>query len=136
MHIFPFVFIPLHVFHALFPSSFPLLHEDSHPDSQHSHPYSPNCHGDSCHSYYSHPIPRIPILIPCILTLFTCILIIILISFSDSPLRLLQITKDNVHWYQIRFGYLQVRRTLSKTVLVGVLQNFMSNFFYNHVDSR
>ena len=34
---FPFIFIPLHIFS----SPFPLLYEDSHPDSPHSHPQFP-----------------------------------------------------------------------------------------------
>ena len=53
MRTFSFIFIPLHIFYL----SFPLLYEDSHPDSphsypdsQHPHPYSPHSHPDSPHS--------------------------------------------------------------------------------------
>ena len=48
---FSFIFIPLHIFY----SPFPLLYEDSHPDSPHSH-------SDSPHSYhFPHFIPWFPI---------------------------------------------------------------------------
>ena len=63
----------------------------NYPDSPHSHP-------DSLHSQIPTPIsristliPHIPIWIPRVPTLIPCVPIIPLISFPDSPFRLLQI---------------------------------------------
>ena len=93
MRRFPFTFVPLHSYNL----SIPLLYEDSHPYSRHSHadsPHSHHSHPDSPHSPHSqpdsphsHPDPRIPI-IP---TLIPRIPIIPLIPFPGSPFRLLQI---------------------------------------------
>ena len=58
MRTFPFIFVPLQGYN----SSIPILYEDSHPYSPHSHLSSPYFHPDSPHSHHSpHSVPRFPI---------------------------------------------------------------------------
>ena len=59
MRTFPFIFVPLQGYN----SSIPILYEDSHPYSPHSHLSSPYFHPDSPHSHHSphYSVPRFPI---------------------------------------------------------------------------
>ena len=87
MRTFPFIFIPLHHFY----SPFPLLYEDSHPDSthfHHSHPNSPHSHPDSMHSHHSpHSIPNSPFRLFQITVAYGSLMLLDILGFPSGSLK-------------------------------------------------